>query len=246
MVTQTATRPALPAERVFYLTMIAVLWASVLAGFARSFFLRPLFPTWHSPHEPWFYFHGALFTAWLALLAVQASLIATGRAATHRQLGLIGFGMVPLMTLVVGVGALIAARRPGGFMDIPTPPLQFLITPLSGALMFLVLASLGLYWRRDPQTHKRLMLIATITLTEAAIARWPVDILASAPPSVPFWIMCGFLTPIAVWDLVTQRRLHPATLWAGLFVIAIGPVRDIIGPSGAWLSFAKGAVGLLG
>jgi hypothetical protein len=244
MVSDAVARPGLPAERLFYLSMIAALWVSVLLGFSRSFFLRPLFPMTHSPPEAWFYVHGAVFTAWMALLAAQAGLVAGGNTAMHRRLGAAGLAFVPAMVVLATVGGLIAARRPGGFIDIPVPPLQFLTVPFAGAIVFAILAGLGLALRRRPQAHKRLMLIATMTLVEAAIARWPFDFVNS--PNAPFWTACAFLIPLVMWDLRTRRRPHPATLWGGLLLVASGPLRDWAAGTAAWLGFAKWAVGLLG
>ena len=245
MVSNVAARPGMPAERLFYLSMIAALWASVLLGFSRSFFLRPLFPLTHSPPEAWFYVHGAVFTAWLALLAAQAGLVAAGNTAMHRRLGVAGFIFVPVMVVLATVGGLIAARRAGGFIDIPVPPLQFLTVPLAGVVVFAILAGLGLVLRRRPQAHKRLMLIATTTVVEAAVARWPFDFV-SASPNAPFWTACAFLIPLVLWDLRTSRGLHPATLWGGLLLVASGPLRDMAAGTSTWLGFAKWAVGLLG
>src|SRR6185437_2493490 len=100
--------------------MTVVIVAAVVLGFSRSFFLRPLFPGVHAPTEIFFYIHGTVFALWLALLATQASLVNAG------------FVMVPLMVVLGLIAGAIAAHRPGGFIDIPVPPLQFLIVPYVG------------------------------------------------------------------------------------------------------------------
>ncbi len=240
-----AANPATNPERLFYRWMIVAIAASVVLGFSRSFFLRPLFPAAHAPHETWFYVHGALFTFWLALLLTQASLIGAGRVALHQKLGLVGLAMVPLMVFMGSVGALIAARRPGGFIDIPAPPLVFLIVPLSGMVLFAGLAGTALALRRHPQAHKRLMLLATIAIAEAGIGRWPFEPYISSPPVV-YWTMTALVVPIAAWDLYSRRKLHPATLIGGVLIALAGPVRDVISATPQWLSFAKWSTGLLG
>ena len=67
--------------------MSIALLATVFVGFARSFFLRPLFPSWPAPAEPVFYLHGVAFTAWFVLLAVQSWLIGARQLQVHRRLG---------------------------------------------------------------------------------------------------------------------------------------------------------------
>ena len=69
------------AERRFFTGMALAILATVIVGFSRSFFLRPLFPDWPSPSETIFYKHGGVFTAWIVLLAAQASLVAGCPAA---------------------------------------------------------------------------------------------------------------------------------------------------------------------
>jgi hypothetical protein len=248
MTAQAIDRPALPAERVFYLSMIGAIWAVTFVGFGRSIFLRPFFPAFaagHTPHEPYFYVHGALFFAWLALLATQGGLISARRVSTHRTLGIAGFVMVPLMVLVAGFGALIAAHRPTGFVDVPVPPLQFLTTPWANLVVFGTLCGLGLALRRDPQTHKRLMLLGTIAIAEGSVSRIPIDAISSSPQAV-FWLTAAFVIPMVAWDFASRRRIHPATLWGGLMMALQGPVRDFVATTGPWLAFATWATGLLG
>src|SRR5436190_6096035 len=98
-----APRAANP-ERRFYQVMILAIIACVLLGFSRSFFLRPLFPGVHAPAETYFYLHGTVFTAWLALLFTQMSLIGAGNVALHRRLGVLGFVMVSLMVVLGTIG----------------------------------------------------------------------------------------------------------------------------------------------
>jgi hypothetical protein len=236
------------AQRYFYLGMGAAIAASVVLGFARTVFLRPWFAGFarlHAPVEPWFYVHGAVFLVWIALFVAQTSLMTAGNVRLHRRLGTAGFVIVPLMVLLGTIGSLVAARRPGGFIDVPVPSLQFLAKPLIDMAWFGVLAALALARRNDLQTHKRLMLLANIVLLEAAIVRWPFDLVTSGP-DVAFWLKTLFIIPLVIWDFVSRGRVHPATLWGGLFVIAAAPLYNLISGTGAWLAFAQWAVGLLG
>src|SRR2546430_16064759 len=74
------------AERRFFTGMALAILVTIIVGFSRSFFLRPLFPEWPSPSEMIFYVHGVAFTAWIVLLVVQASLVAGGRTQLHREI----------------------------------------------------------------------------------------------------------------------------------------------------------------
>jgi hypothetical protein len=112
-----------------------------------------------------------------------------------------------------------------------------------------VFVALGLVHRRDRQRHKRWMLLATIALIEAGVARWPLALMASASP-IPGLDMSAFcvdlfLVPMVVWDLVSRGRVHPVTLWGALALIATQLLRFPLAGTHAWLAFAGWAVRLL-
>ncbi len=244
MATQAIGRARWSGEHRFYTGMTIAMLVTVYVGFARSFFLRPLFPAWPSPSETIFYVHGAAFTAWIVLLVVQASLVAAGRTDVHRRLG--GWGVVLAAAMVVlGVlGALIAARRPTGFVGIPVPPLQFLVIPILDVALFASFVSLAIARRSDPQSHKRWMLLATMNLLAAAVARWPGVITVGAPPLF-FGLTDLFLVALVAWDFASRGRLHPVTLWGGLLLVVSQPLRLVISGTPAWMDFARWATGLL-
>ena len=240
MATQRVGRVRWSAERRFFTFMTLAIFAAVYVGFARTFFLRPWFPehaAQMSPPEPFFYFHGAVFTAWFVLLLVQPALVGLRRTDLHRALGTFGAG-VALSVVVVGlIGSVIAARRPGGFIGIPLPPEQFLAIPLVDMALFAVLVGLAIALRRDAQAHKRLMLVGSIAIIDAALARWPLAIVSTGP--WPMFLLSDlFLVPLVIWDLKTRGRLHPATLWGGLLVVASQPFRLWLMNTDTWFALA--------
>ena len=242
---RSTTTPGLgSSERRFFSGMAVAMLAAVLLGFARSFFLRPLFPDWPSPAEPIFYIHGGAFSAWMLLLVVQARLIAGGHIALHRRLGACGAALALAIVVLGTLGALIAARRATGFVNVPVPPLQFLAVPLFDMLLFPAFVAVAIARRRQAQTHKRLMLLATVNLLAAAIARWP-GMSEFGPPAF-FGLTDLFIVALASWDFRSQGRLHPATLWGGLLIIVSQPLRLVLSGTPAWLAFAQWATGLLG
>lgn len=232
------------AEHRFFTGMALAILASVFIGFSRSFFLRPLFPDWPAPAEAIFYAHGAAFSAWILLLVVQASLVATGRTGLHRKIGVFGVVLAIAMVVLGTLGALTAARRATGFVGVPIPPLQFLAVPLFDMVLFPLFVGLAIAGRGDPQAHKRWMLLATINLITAAIARWP-GMLAYGPPAF-FGLTDLFIVALAIWDRRSRGRLHPVTLWGGLLIIVSQPLRLVVSGTAGWLAFAGWATGLLG
>lgn len=234
-------RAGWPAERRFYTFLSLAIFAAVYLGFARTFFLRPWFTEYaatRAPPEPFFYLHGAVFAAWFVLLVVQPALVGAGRTDLHRALGRIG-AAVSAAVVVTGVaGALIAARRPGGFMGIPVPPAEFLLVPLTDLTLFAVFVSLAIVRRGDAQSHKRLMIVGSLCLLDAAIARWPI-VVDLGNPLVFFALTDLFLIPLVIWDLRTRGRLHPVTLWAGLLLVVSQPLRLWLSGTEAWLGLVS-------
>jgi hypothetical protein len=47
-----------------------------------------------------------------------------------------------------------------------------------------------------------------------------------------------FVLGIVAYDYLTLRRVHTATLWGGLFLVASQPARLVIGRTGLWQAFA--------
>ncbi|MEP7208155.1 MAG: hypothetical protein ABI920_14550 [Casimicrobiaceae bacterium] len=235
---------AATSERRFFTGMALAILAVVLVGFSRSFFLRPLYPDWPAPSEGIFYVHGAAFTAWILLFLVQASLVAGGRTDLHRKIGPFGVALAAAMVVLGVLGALIAARRATGFTGVPVPPLQFLAIPIFDVVMFSGFVALGILGRRNAQRHKRLMLLATISIITAAIARWPGVL--PLGPLVFFGLTDLFVVALGVWDFRTRGRLHPVTLWGGVALIASQLLRLVVSGTDAWLAFARWATGLLG
>lgn len=238
-----AARARWTAERKFYFGMALAILAVVLAGFSRSFFLRPWFPELResTPKEIYFYFHGAVFTAWFVFLALQSSLIATRRVALHRRLGWFGAGLAATMAAMGVYAALVAARRPSGFFGIDAPPAVFLVVPILDMVLFALFIALAIARRRDAQSHKRLMLVGSISILTAAIARLPLSFMVG-PPAF-FGSTDLFLVPLVIWDLATRRRLHPVTLWGGLLLIASQPFRLWFSGTETWQRIASWLIG---
>ena len=240
MATQMVGRSRWSTERRFYTFMTLAIFVAVYVGFARTFFLRPWFPEFAarmSPPEPFFYFHGAVFTAWFVVLLVQPALVGIGRTDLHKAFGRIGAGVAASVVVVGLIGTVLAARRPGGFIGIPLPPERFMAIPFTDMALFAVLIGAALLLRRDAQAHKRLMLIGSIAIINAALARWPV-VFESGGPVLMFVLADLFLVPLVIWDLKTRGRLHPATLWGGLLVVASQPFRLWLMNTDTWFALA--------
>ena len=239
------TAASRPSERNFFTAMSIAMLLAVLIGFARTFFLKPMFPQAQefAAQETIFYVHGILFTAWMLLLIGQALLIRSNNVQAHRQIGPFGAALATAIIVIGLYGALVAAARPGGFVGVPIPPQQFLVVPLFDLVMFAAFVAWAIARRNDPQSHKRLMLFATINILEAAFARYPVDIVQNYFPFSNFLAADLFIVAIIVWDLVSMKKLHRITIIATVLTLLVQVARFMIMETNAWLGFANWMIG---
>jgi hypothetical protein len=99
--------------------------------------------------------------------------------------------------------------------------------------------SAGAWFRRRADVHKRMMLMATIAILTAPIARWP-GVLSAGP--LAFFVLTDlFVVACLVHDRRSRGRVHPASWW-GLAILAGSQVaRLAVSGTPAWLSFAAWA-----
>lgn len=222
-------------DRRLYIWVAVFLPLIVLAGFARTYYLKGLFGT---PALPGLlvHFHGIVMTSWVVLFVVQVSLVASRRTRIHQRLG-VGGGILAALVVLVGVITAIAAAARGAAPP-GVPALQFLVVPLGDMLVFAILIGTALYFRRRLETHKRLMLLAAVNLLTPAIARIPLSFIETGGPLVFFGLTDLCVLACVAFDTYKNRRLHPVFLWGTLLIIASQPLRIILAGTDAWMRFA--------
>jgi hypothetical protein len=214
-----ASRPArLRLEQVFFPFMALLLVAAVLLGFSRTFFLAPVYH-YHLPNLL-VAVHGVVFASWIALFAIQTSLVAAGRVDLHKKLGFFGAFLVGLVFIMAYAVMLEGLHR--GFVVSLQDEAQILALDVVGIDVAFAMFVAGLLLRRNPAAHKRLMLYGTIGMIGPAIARWPFAFIASRPPLVGI-VLQLFGVAVIAFDLLTTRRVHRAT-WVGTATLFLVPL----------------------
>jgi len=235
---RTVRKPNPISDRVFFSAMTLLILVSVLYGFARTYFLAGMVAA-PLPNRL-IHFHGAAFTLWIVLLIVQTALISARRVRVHMTLGMGGFGLAVAM---VGLGVFAAAdalRRGSGPLGLDAK--SFFVIPMTDMFLFSVFIFFAYRAKKRPEAHKRLILIATIALIDAAVGRWPIAILQQHPPLqdvVPF----GFLLMIVIYDLFSLRRVSLTTVWASALLVVVHLTRVPLGMTAAWHSLADWVIG---
>jgi hypothetical protein len=163
-------------DDVFFSTMVVVMMGMVFMGFARTYYLAPVYH--NHVRSVLIHVHGAVFTTWMLLLATQALPVARRRIAIHRTLGIFGALLAAAM-LGLGMAAATDSMARGltspGF---PFDSLSFYAIPVISITTFATLVAVAMRMRSNGAAHKRLILLATIVLMGPAVARWLVAILA--------------------------------------------------------------------
>lgn len=227
-------------DRRLYILVAVCMPLVVLLGFARTYYLKGFFDA-PSIASRLVHVHGVVMTAWVVLFVAQVWLVAARRTRTHQRLGILGAVLAALVVVVGYLTAIAGAARgstPSGIL-----PLQFLVVPLGDIAVFAILVGTALYFRRRPQIHKRLMVLAALGLLTPAIARIPLHFIATGGPPVFFGLTDLCVLAVVLFDTVKHRRLHPAFLCGAILTIASQPLRLMLAGTDTWIRFASWLVG---
>lgn len=240
MATAPFTARGRPQDRVFFTGMGLFVAVTVFAGFARTYYLAHWLaaPARMPEMTPLLHVHAVVFTLWTCLMVVQPSLVAAGRLKLHRRLGLAGAG-IALMVWALGNLAAVEAIKVG-YKGVGDPYAFYSITFFS-IQAFGIIAALGIANRKCADTHKRLMLLSSAAILEAAVGRLPLHIVVETAP-LSFYAGADFIIAAGVaYDLASRGRVHPVWIWGGGLLVASQVLRIAIMHSAPWLAFAHWA-----
>jgi len=221
----------------FYPLIAFALAALVIGGFARTYYLRVLFDA--PPLTFVIHLHGLVFTAWLALFVVQVRLIARQNYRLHMKLGIAAV-FLAVAVIVIGILTSLLAvgnprPRPMGFTE-----LQFLVMPLTSITIFAVCVGAALALRRQPDMHKRFMLLGMIAILGPAVGR--LLTLFGLREHFLFAqtaVAALFITWALVHDWKQRQMLHPVLAIGGPLLVMSWPVRAAVGASDGWVQAAR-------
>ncbi|WP_095013091.1 hypothetical protein [Tsuneonella mangrovi] len=245
-----ATRPRFPLfhrlDRKAVLVCTAIVFGAIASGFIYDMAVRASF----NPLEyPWYvHVHALTYSSWLVLLVWQVTMVRTGNIETHKRFGRLALVILPLM-LVTGPMVAIMSREA---MPDPDPGnLTFMSTQFTNVLGCVPLLFAGYLLRRDPATHKRLMLMGSIAITEPGFSRilhhplyeWLGDGVARYYfETYPGTLL--LMLAVAAYDLRTRGRLHPAWIFAFCWVFANEWLASwLYYQDGFWLSWMRALTG---
>jgi hypothetical protein len=187
-------------DKYFYFSMSLLIAGVVVYGFSHTVNENLIHAI---PRRPWvLWVHGAVFSSWVVFFIFQSALVRARNVKLHRTMGWFGAGLASVMT-VVGLSTAIVMDRFNFFLYHNPGAKTFFAIQLQDMVSFTALFWLAVYWRRKPEFHRRLILIATCVLTTAAFARFPHMTVGLAYVGVDGLILLGVAR-----DLIVTRRIH--------------------------------------
>jgi hypothetical protein len=236
--------------RYFYFHMALACMAVAFLGFAPTYWVPLAHRTFSA--SPAVHFHGLLFFTWSVFFVFQSWLAASGRVAWHRPLGIVGVSLATAMT-IAGFQVSVYVMKHSAALGQADAGIAFAIVPFSGIVFFAVVFTLAIANARQAETHKRLMLLAGISILDAAVARWFLTFLAPAGPpgpppvfvTIPPALVAYLLLVVAiVHDWRTRGRPHPVYVYGGIALLAVKLLNLPISMTAAWHWLAGGVLAL--
>jgi hypothetical protein len=213
-------------------------------GFAPTYWMPLVRGTFDG--RPIAHLHALVFYGWTLFFISQASLISRRRIARHRELGVVGVALATAM-LFVGLAVALSSLQAAVGTSTEAVVRRFTIVPVSGIFLFAALVAAALVNVRRADTHKRLMLVATAAILQAAVGRLFVLAFAPAagdgprvPPPVPVTIPAGLMVDLLIiagmiHDKRTRGNVHPAYWIGGGVVLAVQILVAPLSETAGWL-----------
>jgi len=248
------------ADRWIYVFAAGLFVVTVLVGFIPDSIglLEAVRAGERPPLPPVLHAHAVLMGTWLMLLLAQTTLMATGHTRHHMKLGLAAFALLPVLVFAMfgviratwsWVGSIPAgAMDPGALSAVKTLVSDILLPQLRIALLFPVIVAWAvLVRRRDPETHKRLMILATAMPLPAATDRmtWLPTTLPDNPATIHLYSLL-LLAPVLIYDVVRRGHIHRAYVIGIALNLPLVVATHYLWSSPWWLAFAPKLVGIDG
>jgi hypothetical protein len=217
----------------FYFFMSLLIAATVVYGFSHTADHNLIH---RSPLPPFvLYIHAVVFPGWIVFFIVQSALIRSHNVRLHRRLGWFGVGLA-VAVVVLGVLTSTSMARFSIQQKDPFNSAAFLIVQVMDLSCFAVPFALAIYWRKKPEFHRRLVLIASCALADAAFGRFPVLPLVFSPAGVDALVCLGVIR-----DPIVERRVHKVYLYALpiLIVWQIVAMETFVHASPWWVNVAN-------
>lgn len=226
-------------NKYFYFCMSLLVAVVVIYGFGHTVDNRLVHAT---PPRPWLlWVHAAVFSAWVVFFIFQSALVRTHHVKLHRFTGWFGAALGVLIPVLGIATSIVMFRfRIAHFHQYGVKP--FFGSAVLDMTSFALPFWLAIYWRKKPEIHRRLVLIATCALTGAAFARFPM---LPHPHGLAYACVDALILLGVVRDLIVNRRIHSVYRYALpiLIVCQIVAVQLAFYPPAWWVKVTSAIIG---
>jgi hypothetical protein len=225
----------------FFLYLTLAFIAIAIAGFSTTFIAPLARGIFSAPLV--IHVHGALLFGWLAFLLVQASLIQSRSVHLHRRIG--WFGAILCVAIIVsGVLVGLFATRRDLATGVEGPIVGNFVNILIEMVLFGSLVGTAIFLRRDTESHKRLLVLATISILGPAWLRFRHFMPFVPNPFVTFSIIADSLLLVVIArDWIAYKRVHPVYIWAGGAMVIVHAIELSAIDSQTWLHLGRWLLG---
>lgn len=205
----------------------------IFIGFSKSYYLSAFFDT-----RPFanglVHLHGIVMTLWVLFFSVQIALVRTKNIRLHMTLGMVGVGLAAVV-VISGVATMYDSLLVRGDEIIGMNPHSFLIIPFAALLMFVILFSGAIFYRKQPFEHKSLMFLTAINFLPFGFSRMPFipdQYMIPWAFGAPDLIAIG----VFIWFTAKHRKFNRVFAGGLFLLIASQPLRIALMDSPLWLN----------
>jgi hypothetical protein len=204
---------------------ITLLWLGLFLAFVVVGFGSDLTNYFHeSPPVPKIvHIHAVITTIWLLILTTQVLLVEVDNVKLHRKLGWFAAGWAAVLVFFAAWGELSWEAN-----NLHTPGLTpaFLSVSLGGLICFALLMLWGILLRKNHAAHRRVILLANISIVTAGFLRLNSNLLhlnPTTPVGSFFYYYSGtlfILLLMFLWDWWKGRLMRQFVLGSCFILLA--------------------------
>jgi hypothetical protein len=234
---QSAALRKLAADRLFYVIAGSVLLVATVVGFRLFLAHGKGFGGGEITHQifPLVVVHGLAMFSWVVVFLLQSILILNGNPRLHMRIGVGGSVLAAVMVPLGSVSAILSARYNPDIYQILGGPRFFLATMLGEMLSFGILVGIAVIYRRRPEIHRPMMLLASLMIISGSLGRCPyIGDYAAMPPLYVLGpaLVLGALFLVLQLGMTRAFNRWYALGYSGMVIASVTIV--VIGHSALW------------
>lgn len=182
--TQSTVARTIKAERLFHVIAGSIMLIATAIGF-RMFIAhgKPLDGEITRQIVPLVVIHGLAMFSWIVLFLVQSIFILNGNRRLHMRIGMAGAVLAGVIVALGSATAVLSTHFNPESYQIFGGARFFLATMLGEMLAFGTFAGIAIVYRRRPEIHRPMMLLASLMIISGSLGRCPyIENFAIKPP----------------------------------------------------------------